>query len=618
MKRNMTRWSLFALICCIATPAALEAADDWAPVKGHIMSEWAEQISPDNVLPEYPRPQMVRADWVNLNGLWDYAIRPARRRNWSVRSYSVNNSAGTLPEDWDGKILVPFAAESALSGVKKDVGMTNRLWYRRTVDIPAAWKGQRVLLHFGAVDWETHVYVNGELIGQHRGGYDPFSFDITPALKGTGEQEVIVAVWDPTDAGTQARGKQTTEAWGIWYTPVTGIWQTVWMEPVPQASIASLKVEPTIDREFIYVTVTGEGTTGRHRVTMELLENGKSIGTNTGLVGTELRVQIENPKLWTPDNPFLYDLKFTLTDGDNIEDEVTSYTGMRKITLNKDAGGVNRLFLNDQPLFQYGPLDQGWWPGGLYTAPTDEALKYDIEKTKELGFNMLRKHVKVEPARFYYWCDKLGILVWQDMPSGDEYIRHQDPDFKRSDRSAKQFELELKNMIDAFRHFPSIVMWVPFNEGWGQYDTRRITEWIKNYDPSRLVNCASGWSDRDVGDVHDIHKYPGPAAPANSPSRAAVLGEFGGLGLPMSNHTWVNENNWGYRKYTSEAELHASYEALIVKLVPLVRDGLAAAIYTQTTDVETETNGLMTYDRKVTKFPAAFMRELAERLYREQ
>lgn len=588
----------------------LTAAEAWKPVEGHIMSRWAQEVTPDNVLPEYPRPQMVRLQWMNLNGEWDYAVRPCRRRVWTRRNTPVK------PDSWDGKILVPFPAESALSGVKKAVGEVNHLWYRRYVEVPSSWKGQRVLLHFGAVDWECHVYVNGELVGEHRGGYDPFSFDITPALKNGGKQEITVAVWDPSDAGSQPRGKQVRSPWGIWYTPVTGIWGTVWMEPVPQESIKSLQIVPVVDRDEVFLTVTGEGTTGRHRIAVEASEGNTLVASARGSVGAPIRIRIPEPKLWSPENPFLYDVNITLTDGESVVDEVSSYVGMRKISLKRDAAGVNRLFLNNQPLFHYGLLDQGWWPDGLYTAPTDEALRYDIEVTKKLGFNMLRKHVKVEPARFYYWCDKLGVLVWQDMPSGDLFVGPAQADLIRNERSAEQFELELQRMIDTYRNHPSIVMWVVFNEGWGQYDTERLTRWVQRYDPSRLVNSASGWTDRNAGDVHDIHKYPGPAAPAIEPARAAVLGEFGGLGLPVPGHTWHSREAWGYRKYETEMELVSAYTDLLLRLEPLVRDGLAAAVYTQTTDVETETNGMMTYDRAVIKYPQEKMRELAERLYR--
>ncbi|MBN2270731.1 MAG: beta galactosidase jelly roll domain-containing protein, partial [Sedimentisphaerales bacterium] len=506
---------------------------------GPLLTRWAEKVSPKNALPEYPRPQMVRKDWLNLNGLWDYAI--------------VGRDAAQ-PVRFDGEILVPYPIESALSGVMKKVGRDNRLWYRRTFAVPRKWKDKRILLHFGAVDWDTTVWVNGKKMGNHKGGYDPFSFDITDALTDKGEQEIVLSVWDPTNAGTQPRGKQVERPGGIWYTAVTGIWQTAWLEPVSPAHIKAMKIETDIDAETVTVAVDVASMASDTPVTVTVLDGKKSI--SSGRIGVSggglakvlsIKLDVKNAKLWSPDSPFLYGLKITLGEKDHVIDEVSGYFGMRKIEVKKDEAGVNRLFLNNEVLFQYGPLDQGWWPDGLYTAPTDEALKYDIEVLKRLGCNMLRKHVKIEPDRLYYWCDKLGLMVWQDMPSGDKYIGGNDPDITRTPESAAQFETELKAMIAAFYSHPCIIMWVPYNEGWGQWDTPRIVDMIKGLDPTRLVNNASGWTDRKAGDVHDIHSYPGPAAPPNEENRAAVLGEFGGLGLPVKDHTWQAEKNWGYR-----------------------------------------------------------------------
>jgi hypothetical protein len=533
---------------------------------------------------------MERREWLNLNGLWDYAIEP---------------KAAAEPQEFDGQILVPFAAESALSGVMKTVGEDNRLWYQRTFEIPKGWaqgrrRGpaydvltqRRVILHFGAVDWETSVWINGKLVGTHRGGYDPFSFDITDALNDRGEQRIVVGVWDPTDAGSQPRGKQVREPKGIWYTAVTGIWQTVWIEPVDEACIESLKIVPDIDTHEVRITGACSKAATGCEIEARILDGGYVKARGSSTKGKPLVLTVARPKLWSPDSPHLYDLIVTLKDrrGRTL-DEVRSYFGMRKISLDKDRDGILRLFLNNKPLFQYGPLDQGWWPDGLYTAPCDEALRYDIEVLKRLGCNMMRKHVKVEPDRFYYWCDKLGLLVWQDMPNGNN----------RLDEAKKQFALELTRMIDAFHNHPSIVMWVPFNEGWGQHDTESVVQLVRKQDPTRLVNNASGWTDRGVGDVHDIHSYPGPGMPPLSQQRAAVLGEFGGLGLPLSGHTWQSEKNWGYRSYKNRDELTDAYVALISRLHQLVGEGLAAAVYTQTTDVEVEVNGLMTYDRAIIK-----------------
>jgi len=559
----------------------------WEPAAGSLMTRWAKEVSPDNVHPEYPRPQMVRKEWLNLNGLWEYAIRPKDE---------------TQPESFDGQILVPFAVESALSGVMKPLGEQNRLWYRRTFEVPLNWKGAHVLLNFGAVDWETTVWVNGKEVGTHRGGYDPFTFDITDALKAGGGQQIVLSVWDPTNAGTQPRGKQVKEPHGIWYTAVTGIWQTAWLEPVGPAHIESLKVVSDIDAGLVRIAPRCTRASAGLKVEVEATAPGFTTGKVTAEVGKEIILPIDSPRLWSPDSPFLYNLAVRLIDDAGVAaDSIDSYFGMRKISVDKDKEGINRLFLNNELLFQYGPLDQGWWPDGLYTAPTDEALRYDIEVLKKLGCNMMRKHVKIEPLRFYYWCDKLGLLVWQDMPNGDKHVNRRDPDIERSPESAKQFEFELGRLVDVHRNHQCIVMWVPFNEGWGQYDTPRIVELIKRWDPTRLVDNASGWADRRVGDVHDIHKYPGPHAPPNELTRAAVLGEFGGLGLPIKGHTWQDEKNWGYRKYETREELTDAYLGLLKKLRPLITQGLSAAVYTQTTDVEIEVNGFMTYDRDIIK-----------------
>jgi hypothetical protein len=559
---------------------------DWQPAKGPLATRWAKDVSPQNAHPEYPRPQMVRKDWLNLNGLWQWAA-------------AKEGDAPPFGRELSERILVPYPIESALSGVMKHV---ERLWYRRTFTLPAAWKGKRVLLHFGAVDWEAKVYVNGKSLGEHRGGYDGFNFDITDALKGDGEQDLLVGVWDPTDGGTQPRGKQVRKPSGIFYTPTTGIWQTVWLEPVPETSIASLKMVPDVDNRRLLLTVHTRGPANQYEVVVKVDEHGSDSVLGGRPVNKPFEIPLHNLKLWSPDSPFLYGLSVLLKKDAQTVDAVDSYFGMRKVSVGKDKKDVTRLLLNNKFVFQVGPLDQGFWPDGLYTAPTDEALKYDIEITKKLGFNMARKHVKVEPDRWYYWCDKLGLLVWQDMPSGDRSIRGKDPDLKRTPESAQQYERELKRMIDGLHNHPSVIMWVIFNEGWGQFDTVRLTKWAKEYDPSRLVNSASGWTDRQVGDVHDIHVYPGPGSPQPEPTRAAVLGEFGGLGLGVDGHTWSQGKNWGYRPTQSSADLTRKYEKLLAEVWKLKEQaGLSAAVYTQTTDVETEVNGLLTYDRAVIK-----------------
>jgi len=588
-----------AMLVAVSGCAVQQEARQWRPVEGGLMTRWAKDVSPGKAHSEYPRPQMARKDWLNLNGMWEYAIAPKQQRR---------------PESYNGHILVPFPVESALSGVAKRVGEDNRLWYRRKFKVPGGWKEKRVLLHFEAVDWETVVWVNNIKVGVHRGGYDPFSFDITRALRDSDEQEIVLAVWDPSDAGGQPRGKQVNNPHKIWYTPTTGIWQTVWLEPVHQAHIESLRIVPDVDAAKVLVTAECSGWAQDHTVNIEVKQQGFWFAKvkAAGKAGHEIAVALEEPRLWSPDDPVLYDLVLTLVDGKGAEvDSVNSYFGMRKVALCKDNAGITRICLNEELLFQYGPLDQGFWPDGIYTPPTDEALKYDIEALKKLGCNMLRKHVKIEPRRFYYWCDKLGMLVWQDMPSAFKAGERE----ARSEADKNQFEQELKRMVDAHYNHPSIIMWVPFNEGWGQYETDRIVGWLKRYNPRRLVNNASGWRDRGVGDVHDDHKYPGPTAPKNEDARAAVLGEFGGLGLPLKGHTWQDQKNWGYRKYATREELTDAYLNLLTKLQPLIRDGLSAAVYTQTTDVEVEVNGLMTYDRAMIKMDAKKITEANKSLY---
>jgi len=588
--KPLTRRPMVLLVMLLAICGFVTAQAEWKPAEGPLLTKWSADVSPDNALPEYPRPQMVRKHWLNLNGLWDYAIAPKDR---------------TQPRDFDGQILVPFPIESALSGVMKRVGPDHRLWYYRTFEVPKRWgEGNRILLHFGAVDWDTTVWVNGLKIGSHQGGFDPFTLDITHALRPAGPQKIVLSVWDPTDAGDQPRGKQVRKPNGIWYTPVTGIWQTVWLEPVSRRYIDGLKLTPDVDGSKLNVEI-GTKLTRSDNVKVEVSANGNVVAQANGL--NHIEVPIPNAHLWSPDDPFLYDVKITLGHFNLpvVNDQVQCYFAMRKISLEKDADGINRLFLNGKPVFQYGPLDQGWWPDGLYTAPTDAALKYDIEVTKQFGMNMARKHVKVEPDRWYYWCDKLGLLVWQDMPSANN----------KSDEGKKQFEAEWSRVVNAFYNHPSIVMWVPFNEGWGQYDTPRIVEMTKKLDSTRLVNNASGWTDKEVGDVHDIHSYPGPGCPPLEEARAAVLGEFGGLGLPVRGHTWQDEKNWGYRSYDDREKLTDAYLVLLGNLRSLIGGGLSAAVYTQTTDVEIEVNGLMTYDRAMIKMDTDTIRAAAEKLY---
>ena len=615
--------SLLTVIMAFAIVAV--SAQEWKPVGDNIRTSWAEQLDPSNPLPEYPRPQMVRADWMNLNGLWDYAITEA--------------GAGTFTAE--GKILVPFAVESSLSGVGRKITKDNALWYERPFTLPKKWKGKNVLLHFGAVDWHAEVYVNDVLVGEHKGGFDPFSFDITPYLKKSGKQILKVKVQDATDNSFQPRGKQCFINRSIWYTPVSGIWQTVWLEPVAPAHINNYYIVSDIDKGEMAIEVDAAAAEG-DIVKVAVLEGGEgysaekpsqTVLADAVVTDGKAVVKIADVKTWSPDSPYLYGIKVSIERKGKVVDSVDGYTAMRKISIVKDGtpNHYKRMALNNKSLFHFGPLDQGWWPDGLYTAPTDEALEWDIIKTKEMGFNMIRKHIKLEPARWYYYCDLHGIMVWQDMPCIGDHNRKQMPardkeiqdaiwnkwssdsflggtDCKIPQEWKDNYYREWTNIINAFKNFQCIVVWVPFNEAWGQFDTPAAVRLTRKLDPTRLINCASGGNydlsegEKGFGDILDVHHYPCPAMNIFERKFVNVLGEYGGIGLPVEGHTWEIERKWGYGGNKKNAEeVMKQYEDFLDMLKVFVQTGCAAAVYTQTTDVEGEVNGLITYDRKVIK-----------------
>ncbi|MGC4037080.1 MAG: glycoside hydrolase family 2 TIM barrel-domain containing protein [Chitinophagaceae bacterium] len=585
------------------------------PIIHKLTTDWTAKVDMKNPLPEYPRPLLTRKSWMSLNGPWQSSILPLSNEQ-------------TIPATFDGVIAVPFAVESTLSGVGKTVGKDSVLWYNRAIDIPVAMRKGKLILHFGAVDWRAHVYVNGVKVTDHEGGYDAFSVDITKALKKGSHQTISISVWDPTDDGPQPRGKQTKDPGGIFYTSVTGIWQTVWLENVPETYIISTKQTPDIDQHKLTIETEIENLQPGDIVTASAWDGDKQIALANADAGT-ITLAIPDAKLWSPQSPFLYDLKLTVTRKGKTVDEVGSYFGMRKSSMAKDNKGIQRMMLNNEFLFQYGPLDQGWWPDGLYTAPTDEALKFDIEQVKALGFDMIRKHVKVEPARWYYYCDKIGILVWQDMPSGDMggnvwdakpgFISGDQLDKDRTALSEVIYRKELNVMIDQHYNNPSIVTWVPFNEGWGQFKTKEIVDWVLQKDHTRLVNGASGGNYlMDNGQIFDLHHYPEPMMPDPrifGDKQILVLGEFGGLGLPLEGHTWYAKGSWGYQTFKDQESLFEKYKEFIDGIPKLIKLGLSAAIYTQITDVESETNGIFTYDRKVLKMPSNKLYPLHQQLY---
>lgn len=572
----------------------------WSPQGDKLRTKWAETIDVNSVLPEYPRPIMERPDWKNLNGLWDYAILPIGQNE---------------PANFDGKILVPFAVESSLSGVMKTLGSKNELWYKQTFTIPSGWKNKNILLHFGAVDWKAEVFLNDVKIGTHTGGYTPFCFDVTPYLK-SGTQKLVVKVWDGTDEGYQPRGKQVRNPEGIWYTPVSGIWQTVWLEPVSSKHITGVITTPDIDTKKLKVDVSSTNTNNADIIEVILKDGNQTVASGKFAIGQNLELGIPDMKLWSPETPFLYDLEIKLYEKGKLQDIVKSYAAMRKISTRRDGNGIVRMQLNNKDYIHFGPLDQGWWPDGLYTAPTDEALLYDIQKTRDFGFNMIRKHVKVEPARWYTHCDRLGILVWQDMPNGGHSPHWQNRNYFngteliRSPQSEANFRKEWKEIMDYLKPYPSISVWVPFNEAWGQFKTEEIAYWTKSYDPQRLVNPASGGNHYRTGDILDLHNYPGPDMYLYDAERVNVLGEYGGIGLPLKDHLWQTDKNWGYVQFKNSKEVTDEYEKYAEHLKKLIKTGFSGAVYTQTTDVEGEVNGLMTYDRKVIKLEEERLRKI--------
>lgn len=558
---------------------------DWSAQKAPIMTRWSADVEVNQPWDLYPRPALKRSDWTNLNGLWDYAITRDQRQ---------------APDSMDGKILVPYPVESALSGVMKRVSAADYIWYRKTLKVPDFNEKQRLLMHFEASDWLTILRIDGEKVGEHRGGYTPFSFDISDWVDSRKQVLIEVVVWDPTTEGTQAVGKQNSSPHGIWYTPSSGIWQTVWMEVVPETYIIDYQAKADIDQHSVTLSAEVLNSQPGDQVRYEVILNGERISEALAPSDQAVEMNIPDMVLWEPDQPTLYDVKLSIIRGDEVIDQADGYFGMRKISIGKDKDGFTRILLNNKFVFQNGPLDQGFWPDGLYTPPTEEAMVYDLEQLKEMGFNMLRKHVKVENRRFYYHTDQMGMLVWQDMPNAN--WGHPTEDIKTGKGHTLQFEQELQDLVLTLDNHPSIIMWVPFNEGWGQYDTERIVKMVERLDPTRLINNASGWSDHGVGHVHDIHNYPNPVAPPAEEKRAIVLGEFGGLGLPVPGHTWQQDKNWGYENMAGAESLLEKYEAFYHEVHRLVKEkGLSAVVYTQTTDVEIETNGLLSYDREVDK-----------------
>ncbi|MCR5041658.1 MAG: glycoside hydrolase family 2 [Clostridia bacterium] len=583
----------------------------------HIKTAYFDAVSRECPLPEYPRPQFVREGWQCLNGLWDYAVTDAN---------------SSYPTEYDGQILVPFSVETALSGVEKTFLPTQRLWYRRSFTVDPSITAERKILQFGAVDYRCKVFVNRTLVFEHTGGYNPFHADITDALN-PGGNELVVYVEDPTETGPQQRGKQVLESHGFWYTATSGIWQTVWLEGRNSSYIRRITVLPEPKKNCVLVNsrlrLPGDGE--GFSLDAEVSLDGKTVFSGT--VGPRAKIPMKDFEYWSPENPVLYDLKLTLRAPDGtVADEIRSYFGMRYFSIEQDGDGISRLCLNGKKYFQKGLLDQGYFPDGGLTPPSDEAMINDIRTAKDLGFNMLRKHIKVEPDRWYYHCDRLGMLVWQDMVSGGEYIgtvtagvlpllkvKLKDDDYKRFSRgelsAREEFKTQLKEMIDALHNHPSICCWVPFNEGWGQFDALAIANWVKSYDPSRFVDHASGWYDQGGPDFLSMHRYTLPITMPKLDTRPFVISEYGGYSRTVDGHVWNKAKSFGYVAFGSTAALSKAFRKLHERqVIPLIGKGLCATVYTQLTDVEFEVNGMMTYDRAVVKLDPETVREVNGKL----
>ena len=580
-----------------------------------IKTRWADKIDIENPLSEYPRPQLVRNDWQCLNGKYDFTVTPKTEE---------------IPQDFDSEIIVPFAPETYLSGVERTIEPDEYIWYRKKFILDDCFEGKRTILHFEAVDWRCMVYVNEKPVGTHQGGYLPFSFDITEYLR-EGFNELIVRVFDPTETGWQDRGKQVRKSTGFWYTATSGIWQTVWLEPVSEKHIKNLRLTPELDTSEIRIETEisyDEDTSLR-----AIIKEGDNI-VFAGKIEKDKTVKLKNVRTWSPEDPFLYDIVIALCDEDeNILDVVSSYFGMRKFSIGYDDNAVPRLYLNNKPYFQTGLLDQGYWPDGGMTPPCDEAMIFDIREMKNLGFNMLRKHIKIEPRRWYYHCDRLGMIVWQDMVCGAKkidmllvgvlpniFVRSIPESYYKwygvdNEECRTEHENAVFETIDHLYNCTSIGCWVPFNESWGQFDAKRIGETIKEYDPTRIVDHASGWHDQKGPELKSVHQYILPFIPPKGDGRPLVLSEFGGYSRIIENHVWNRAKSFGYVMFKTKESLTKAYKKLFEKqIIPNIRRGLSATVYTQVSDVEFEVNGIYTYDRELLKIDADTIREINAKL----